>query len=206
MTDRQKYHELYWCWKAIKQRCLNPKCHAYYNYGGRGITVCDEWMDFEPFLAWALDSGWEKGLDIDRIDNDGDYRPENCRFVTRSENINNRRVSVLITVGGTTRTSAQWGRIAGIGRGTIGQWVRNHGKEYAASRIAEAIEHGYVTCDYMRNHKTVPVIHVESGERFSSIREAARRFNLNNGNLYNAVKYGRKTKAGSFVLANEEVA
>ena len=49
MTDRQKYRELYWCWKAIKQRCLNPRCRAYRNYGGRGVTVCDD-IDLAPFI------------------------------------------------------------------------------------------------------------------------------------------------------------
>lgn len=204
MTDRQKYVEIYWCWKAIKQRCLNPNCSAYHNYGGRGITVCDEWLEFEPFLAWALNAGWEKGLDLDRIDNDGGYSPDNCRYVTRSDNINNRRVSVQLTVNGTTRTVAQWGRITGIGRGTIGQWVRNHGSDYAASRIAEAIEHGYVKGDYSRNHKATPVVHIESGRTFDSISKAARHFGINNGQLYNAIKHGHNTRAGHFTLALRE--
>lgn len=113
MTDRQKYRELYWCWKAIKQRCLNPRCRAYRNYGGRGIAVCDEWLSFEPFLAWALGAGWQKGLDLDRIDNDGDYAPDNCRFVTRRENVNNRRKTRLITVDGVTHPSTVWADLIG---------------------------------------------------------------------------------------------
>lgn len=58
-TLRKRNKEIYAAWKAMKQRCLNPKCKAYKNYGKRGITVCDEWMNFEPFCEWALSHGWE---------------------------------------------------------------------------------------------------------------------------------------------------
>ena len=139
MTDRQKYRELYWCWKAIKQRCLNPRCRAYHNYGGRGITVCDEWCEFEPFLAWALAAGWHKGLDLDRIDNDGDYTPDNCRFVTRRENVNNRRRTVRITVNGITRPLTEWADAIGHDRALIRYWLDHHGIEYASHRIAEIL-------------------------------------------------------------------
>ena len=199
MTDRQKYRELYWCWKAIKQRCLNPKCRAYRNYGERGITICGEWLEFEPFLAWALKTGWQKGLEIDRIDNDGGYSPDNCRFTSRVENDNNRRTSVSLTVNGTTKTMAQWGRLTGIPRCTIGGWVRTRGKEYASGRIAEALEHGFIKCDYSRNHKRVPIIHVESGTRFESIYSASRHFGINGGQLHNAVTHGHNTRVGHFI-------
>lgn len=201
MTDRQRYRELYWCWKAIKQRCLNLRCRAYHNYGGRGITVCDEWLEFEPFLAWALAAGWKKGLEIDRIDNDGNYSPENCRFVTRVVNGNNRRTNVHITANGATHTIAEWSSITGIAHVTISQWIREHGFEYAASRIEEAIRDGYTPCDYNRNHKCTPIVHVESSTRFESIRKAARHFNINSGQLNNAVRYGHNTHAGHFVRA-----
>lgn len=201
MTDRQRYRELYWCWKAIKQRCLNPRCRAYHNYGGRGITVCDEWLEFEPFLAWALAAGWKKGLEIDRIDNDGNYSPENCSFVTRVVNDNNRRTNVHITANGATHTIAEWSSITGITHATISKWIREHGFEHAASRIEEAIRDGYTPCDYSRNHKCTPIVHVESGARFESIRKAARHFNINSGQLNNAVRYGHNTHAGHFVRA-----
>ena len=78
MTLRQKNIEIYWAWKSMKQRTQNPKCSAYKNYGARGIRVCKEWQIFEPFCKWALSAGWNKGLDLDRINNDGNYCPENC--------------------------------------------------------------------------------------------------------------------------------
>ena len=83
---------LYSRWKTMKQRCYNPKCKSYKNYGGRGIQVCQEWKnDFLAFYNWAINNGYQKELEIDRKDNDGNYTPENCRFVTRSKNNKNRR-------------------------------------------------------------------------------------------------------------------
>ena len=79
-------------WQSMIARCTATECLNYLNYTSRGITVCDEWFnDFLPFLNWALANGWEEGLQIDRIDNDSGYRPDNCRFVTPQENCQNRR-------------------------------------------------------------------------------------------------------------------
>lgn len=78
-------------WNNIKTRCYNPKTWNFKNYGGRGIRVCDEWLnDFKAFYDWAMNNGYEKGLQLDRIDNDGNYEPSNCRFVTAKENCQNR--------------------------------------------------------------------------------------------------------------------
>lgn len=78
---------LYGTWGNMKYRCSNPNAQEYYNYGGKGIKVCEEWQEFEPFQKWALENGYQKGLTIDRIDSNGDYCPENCRWVTLSENV-----------------------------------------------------------------------------------------------------------------------
>jgi hypothetical protein len=82
-------------WTAAKQRCENPKDNAYHNYGGRGIRVADEWQEFQLFFDWAMANGYKSGLQLDRIDNDGDYSPDNCRFVTRAANNRNKRTNVL---------------------------------------------------------------------------------------------------------------
>lgn len=90
-----KKHLLYGVWKGIKGRCLNPKNPAYPHYGGRGIRICEEWRtDYSAFYRWCMSNGYMEGLSIDRINNDGDYSPSNCRFadsVTQARNKRNNK-------------------------------------------------------------------------------------------------------------------
>lgn len=95
-------------WAHMKQRCDNPNDKGYKNYGGRGISYCSEWNDFSVFLKWSLENGYESGLTIDRINNNKDYTPENCRWATRYQQSNNRRCNVKITYNGETHTLSQW--------------------------------------------------------------------------------------------------
>lgn len=82
---------LYLVWRGIKNRCKNPNGSRYYTYGARGITVCAEWDgSFSKFKDWAMGNGYAKGLQIDRIDNNGNYEPGNCRFTTLKENNRNK--------------------------------------------------------------------------------------------------------------------
>lgn len=84
-------HPVYTAWQNMKSRCLNPKNEKYNRYGGRGIKICDEWMNSFIFAQWAFSSGWQKGLTIDRKDNDGDYCPSNCHWILVS--LNSRKKS-----------------------------------------------------------------------------------------------------------------
>ena len=116
--SRTSMHNIWW---AMLQRCLSKNVKAYKDYGGRGITVCDRWMLFVNFLE---DMGPRPSKDhtLDRVDNDGPYSPENCRWATRAEQANNRRSSRLIEFNGKTQTMAQWGKELGIHPDTI--WSR----------------------------------------------------------------------------------
>ena len=95
---------------GIIHRCHNPKSKDYPRYGGRGIEVCDEWRaDIRSFVAWGKSSGYEKGLSIDRIDNDGSYSPENCHWISLAAQNRNKSSNKLITYNGETRILEEWG-------------------------------------------------------------------------------------------------
>ena len=85
-TKGQTKTKLYHCWEGVKQRVLNTNKNNYKNYGGRGITICNEWLEFIPFRDWALSNGYAEGLRINRIFNDGNYEPSNCEWITQKEN------------------------------------------------------------------------------------------------------------------------
>jgi len=83
-------HPLHTSWRRIKQRCYYKKNDNYKWYGGKGVKVCQEWLDdFKAFYDWSVGCGWRKGLEIDRMDSNGDYSPSNCRWVTHRENMRN---------------------------------------------------------------------------------------------------------------------
>lgn len=106
---KSKVRRLRAVYTSMKQRCYNKKARTYPNYGGRGIKICDEWLEsFATFAVWSVLNGYEQGLSIDRIDNDGDYSPENCRWVTQKIQGNNQRTNRLITYNGKTQTMAEW--------------------------------------------------------------------------------------------------
>ena len=107
----------YYSWAGMKQRCLNPATIAYPDYGGRGIKICDRWLEFSNFLA---DMGERpEDLELDRIDVNGDYEPDNCRWVARMVNIQNRRNTKVLTIGNKTKTWVEWAAFAGISRGAL---------------------------------------------------------------------------------------
>lgn len=103
-----KNQRLYRIWGGIKQRCGNPNVHNFCDYGGRGIKICSEWGEFEPFMKWALSHGYKNTLEIDRKDVNGDYSSDNCRWVTKKEQTMNKRSNHLITFNGETKTLFEW--------------------------------------------------------------------------------------------------
>ena len=102
-------HPIYYIWKGIRQRCHNKNNPHYPKYGGRGISVCEEWRnDFMSFYEWVVSNGWRSDLQIDRIDNDGDYHPLNCRITTRVINVRNRRTTLKYEYNGVVKTLYEW--------------------------------------------------------------------------------------------------
>ena len=116
---------IYRTWTSMKQRCLNPNCKNYPHYGGRGITVCQEWRDdFQAFYNWAMANGYQDDLQIDRIDNDGNYEPGNCRWTECKGNIRNRSNTVRISYQGKNLTIPEWVQITGLPETTIRERYR----------------------------------------------------------------------------------
>lgn len=111
---------------TMMKRCYNKNSISYPNYGGRGITVCEEWSGkggIRKFYDWAMANGYSDDLTLDRIDNDGNYCPENCKWSTRTEQSRNRRSAVLITYNGETHNIKDWSDITGIKYSTLRQRV-----------------------------------------------------------------------------------
>lgn len=112
--------KLYRRWKSIRSRCNDPKNISWKNYGGRGIKVCDEWnKDYTAFKDWAILHGYRQDLTIDRINNDGDYCPENCRFVKRDVQARNRRNNRFLTISGVTKVAKDWAKESCVGYDAI---------------------------------------------------------------------------------------
>ena len=108
-THHKSTERIYKTWIHMKARCNNPNIENYKDYGGRGIKVCDEWINsFETFYTWATENGYQDNLTIERKDVNGDYCPQNCKWATQREQANNRRTNVFIIRDGITLTLKQW--------------------------------------------------------------------------------------------------
>lgn len=101
----------------MKQRCYNPCNSSYKNYGGRGIKICEEWLnEHKTFYDWAINNGYNNSLTLDRIDSNGNYEPFNCRWVSMEVQQNNRRNNHKITLNGETKNVSQWSKQYGVTR------------------------------------------------------------------------------------------
>lgn len=113
-------HKLYRTWHQMKMRCVNKRHTAFSYYGGRGISVCNEWLyGFEGFYNWAIKNNWQEDLEIDRIDNNGNYEPGNCRWATRRQQMLNTRKNRRFEIDGKTLTVTEFSRIYNISNSTI---------------------------------------------------------------------------------------
>lgn len=130
-TESEKI--IYHTFSQMKRRCYKPKCKAYVNYGARGIRIYSEWLK-EPklFYKWSIENGWEKGLSIDRIDVNGNYEPNNCRWVDNLTQQNNKRNSKFLIYNGQRHTVPEWSRILNIPVGTIADRIK---RDYPIEKI-----------------------------------------------------------------------
>jgi len=127
-TDSYYYPALRKRYSNMKTRCYDQSYPEFHLYGGRGIKICDEWLySFHSFVRWALDSGYDPSLTIDRIDTNGDYCPENCRWVGAKEQANNRRTNRFLTFNGISDTVANWSEKTGIPYKTIYRRITRSG-------------------------------------------------------------------------------
>ncbi len=126
-SHKQSGTRLYKIWQGMKKRCYNPHDTRYDRYGGRGIIICDEWREnFQAFHDWAVQNGYDETLTIDRIDNDGNYCPENCRWSSNEEQARNRSSNIKITIGNATKTLTEWCEIFQVDyRMVLARYKRN---------------------------------------------------------------------------------
>lgn len=126
--DGRKGTRLYSIYNNMLTRCYNSNSRSFAYYGGRGITICDEWLhDFQAFYNWAISHGYRDDLTIDRIDVNGNYEPNNCRWVTRAEQNRNTRQNHFITYNGETRTLREWANILNINYSTLISRIDTYG-------------------------------------------------------------------------------
>lgn len=142
--------KLYNAWCNMRRRCYEKKNHKYKNYGGRGIKICDDWLhDFCSFRDWALSNGYSETLTLDRVDVNGNYEPNNCRWVTQKTQQNNRSNNHRIEYNGEIHTMAEWAEITGISYRTI----KDREKRGLPSRLVLCKERGV---GIERTHNTRP--------------------------------------------------
>lgn len=127
-----KKHPLYSKWNNMKNRCYNIRSKHYLDYGGRGIYVCDRWLESVENFYNDMIEGWQPYIHLGRIDNDGPYSPENCRWETPTQNNNNRRGCVMITFDGRTHTIAEWAKELVVKADTVAHRIRRGRSDYEA--------------------------------------------------------------------------
>lgn len=119
-SHKMSHTRPYEIWQGMKKRCYNPHDARYCRYGGRGITVCDEWReDFSAFYKWSCENGYSDELTIDRIDNNKGYSPDNCRWANAETQSRNRESNVRITIGNSTRALKEWCEIFDVDYSTV---------------------------------------------------------------------------------------
>ena len=136
MGDKNTYNaKLYNIWLQMKKRCYRKENSNYKWYGAKGIIVCLEWHTYKTFKEWAIEKGYKEGLSIDRINNNGNYEPSNCRWVTKAEQGKNTSRITYYTVLGETHSLSEWARILHRGRSSVYEGIKRKGIDYIIKRL-----------------------------------------------------------------------
>ena len=126
--------------KDMMRRCYSVKCKDYRYYGGKGITVCDEWHTAKNFIAWAYSSGYQDGLTIDRIDPKKNYSPDNCRWISQPENCRYKSTTNCIDVGGVLKSGREWASTLCLGINSVNRILGQYGEDITKEFIKRRLE------------------------------------------------------------------
>ena len=194
----------YGSYNSMLNRCENPKANNYRTYGGRGIKVCSEWHDIENFEKWVNQSGYKNGLTLDRINTNGDYCPDNCRWATKKQQANNRRNTVRITINGITKTISEWAEFSGLSRSTINGRYRDgiSGEMLLMKPKDTRFKKGYNRygenrkhyADYPSNKTPILAKRYEANGELLSITELSYRYGIKRSVLENRARRGVELK------------
>ena len=166
---------LYSIWKGMRKRCNNPRERSFKNYGGRGIVICNQWSDFSVFREWALSNGYSEKLTIDRIDNNGNYEPSNCRWTTLKVQAGNTRKNRFIIINGESKTLTEWSKVAKI----------------SPSNIFERLKRGITGMELLKPtdfYKTKKFVVVD-GTKYS-VSDLAKMAGVKRETIYKRLQYG----------------
>ena len=193
--DKRK-RRIHTTWKNMIRRCYNKDHISYKYYGGKDITVCAEWQESEFFYQWALANGYNDNLTIDRIDNNGNYEPQNCRWVTPKEQANNRSTNHYIAYNGETKTLQEWADALGISFQSLDARLRsgNWSVEEALTTPAKARPVKQPTFMKKVEQRASDGTLIKT---WDSISGAAKILNLPNSNISRALK-NPQYKSGGF--------
>lgn len=189
---KREYHgmartRLYTIWRHMKERCNVKKTTYYEHYGGRGIRVCDEWNNsFVAFMNWALKNGYSEKLTIERIDNDGNYYPENCRWATMREQSSNTRRNVFVEYNGVKMTASEYARQTNQCVETITYRIRNN-------------------IQFDKKHLNNPIVNLTTNQRYDSIRDASNKTGKNYHSIKQVCNGKRKTLNGERWVRESEL-
>lgn len=202
-TNKTKYPKthglsktrLHVIWHSMYCRCYYPSTNQYKNYGGRGITICEEWKkNFVSFYNWAMNNGYKESLTIDRIDVNGNYEPNNCRWITRKEQSSNTTQNIFYTIDGETKTSKQWCETYNINQTTFKDrlkrgWTLKEALTISTKGLQRKVKTYKIVSQIDKN--TNKIINT-----FNGVGEASRTTGIDARTIYNVCNNKGKTAGG----------